>query len=371
MIKNPKFFLKFFLLALSAAATSSDKDVRQVANFQVAILLPLSGELKDEAKKYEEGFKMAEVDLKTQKTPIEIHFIDTKSSTEECARLFIEENKKKTDLIISPFSGWCLPKAIELSQNLKQATISLNKYPLLVEKKSSFLIHFSTHPDRYPQAMAIFAKESLKAESVAVVSEIGNQNSWKNAQTFKESWKKLSGKNLSESSISFSPLDTNSIVENAKKNKWKFVYFSSDEVKSAALIKAINDSGLKVTFLGDPSWESESFYKVPSESLAGNFFPIDYFSQDPDRYNLDTLEKYSKFLNKKTPSAAMALAFDSIMWVKEAVVKDRLQWWSLLEKMQDIPCLSHCEKINNKFYMERKITILSTQRQRSRFQSTL
>jgi ABC-type branched-subunit amino acid transport system substrate-binding protein len=370
----PKFLAKILLTTLSTALLSNEGAPQHRQEFQIAALIPLTGKDSEAGKKYELGLKIALNELKKQKSKnFELEIIDTKSDSTETLRLYHQKHEEKANLIISPFSGWNFTQIYELSKTLKQPTLNLQSSLSLIEKSSPYLYHFSTQGNRYPQAMAIFAKQRLHSKFVVCLSEIGNESSFKNAQIFEESWKKIKGEKISQERFSPTlPLDLTALITKAKKERWQHVYLSDSASLSAQVIKAFADAGLKLLFLGSPEWSQNGFFQNPGEHLVGHFFPIDYTYDNPSLYNKEFLYRYKEQLNSMPhPGIELALAYDSLLWIDTAITNDKNNWWIKLLKLKNLNFLTQGMFFNEHFNIERRLNVISTQQKDFRFQSEI
>jgi ABC-type branched-subunit amino acid transport system substrate-binding protein len=361
---NPKFFLQFFFILLSTAAMTSAAASRQVAKFQVRVLIPLSGTDQKLGSDYKLGFTKASQLLTNEKLPLDLRFEDTKGQNSEVLRLYEEAAKNGVDLIISPFLGWSLGQVHELSTSRRVPTISLSSQALLAQRASPNLVHFSSYRERFPQAMAIFAKDKLKSGNPVVLFERGVESSWEDARAFADAWKKLGGRSLKPLEVQADAVEFAKLVAKAKAERWETVYTSLSNAKNLSFMKLAYDAGLRLVFLGTPEWLQGDFYQQSGPFLIGHYFPVEYFSEDPERYNQDVLLKHFK-ASKLEPSTA--LAFDSLLMAARHWREDPKGWWKKMLAKKDLECLSGCEYFGRGSFMERRITILSTQQSQPRF----
>lgn len=167
--------------------------------------------------------------------------------------------------------------------------------------------------------MANFAKNTLKAQRVAVFTDVKSDYSKGLAKFFKEGFLKAGGQIVAELDYNGGDKDFKGQLTAIKAANPEGVFVPGYYTDAALICIQAREVGLNVPFFGGDGWESEKLTEIGKEAVEGTYFSTHYSPDAGGPKGKAFVEAYRKRYNGKTPDAMAALGYDSAMILIDAM----------------------------------------------------
>lgn len=166
--------------------------------------------------------------------------------------------------------------------------------------------------------MANFAKQTLKADRIALLTDAKNDYSKGLAKAFKEQLAKNGGTLTAELDYNGGDKDFKAQLTSIKSSDPQAVFVPGYYNDVALIARQAKEIGLSVPLFGGDGWESENLLQVAGDAVEGYYFST-HCSPDDDSPKMKAfVEAYTAKYNKK-PDAMAALGYDSVYVLAEAI----------------------------------------------------
>ena len=167
--------------------------------------------------------------------------------------------------------------------------------------------------------MANFAKKTLKAQKVAVFTDVKSDYSKGLAKFFKEGFVKAGGQIVSELDYNGGDKDFKGQLTAIKAANPDGVFVPGYYTDAALICIQAKEVGLTVPMFGGDGWESEKLTEIGKEAVEGNYFSTHYSPDSGGDKGKAFVEAYKKRYNGKVPDAMAALGYDSAVILADAI----------------------------------------------------
>jgi branched-chain amino acid transport system substrate-binding protein len=131
------------------------------------------------------------------------------------------------------------------------------------------------------QAMARFARESLKLERISILQDGRNAYSLGLSQAFQEGFKRLGGTIVSIEGYSKGDTDFRAPLLAVKKVKPQALYLPGFYGEVGIMARQAREVGLELPLLGGDGWESERLLALAGNALEGSYYSTHYAVDNP------------------------------------------------------------------------------------------
>lgn len=169
--------------------------------------------------------------------------------------------------------------------------------------------------------MANFARNTLKAERVAVFTDVKSDYSKGLARFFKEGFIKAGGQIVAELDYNGGDKDFKGQLTAIKAANPQGVFVPGYYTDAALICIQAREVGLTVPLFGGDGWESEKLIEIGKEAVEGNFFSTHYSPDAGGEKGKAFVESYKKRYNGKVPDAMAALGYDSALILFDAMTR--------------------------------------------------
>lgn len=166
--------------------------------------------------------------------------------------------------------------------------------------------------------MANFAQKTLKANKVAVFTDVKSDYSKGLAKFFKETFTK-SGQITTELDYSGGDKDFKAQLTTIKNSNPEAVFVPGYYTDVALIRIQARQLGLNVPFFGGDGWEGADLLKIGKEAVEGDYFSTHYSPDAGSPKGKIFVEAYKKRYDGKVPDAMAALGYDSAMILADAI----------------------------------------------------
>ena len=166
--------------------------------------------------------------------------------------------------------------------------------------------------------MANFAKTTLKAQKVAVFTDVKSDYSKGLAKFFKESFTK-SGTLTAELDYNGGDKDFKAQLTAIKDSNPDAIFVPGYYTDVALICIQAKQLGISAPLFGGDGWESSTLVEIGKDSVEGNYFSTHYSPEAGSPKGQAFVDAYKKRFNGKVPDAMAALGYDSAMILAAAI----------------------------------------------------
>ena len=167
--------------------------------------------------------------------------------------------------------------------------------------------------------MANFAKQTLKANKVAVLTDAKSDYSKGLAKYFKEQHAKNGGTLAIELDYNGGDKDFKAQITSIKASQPDAVFVPGYYTDVALICLQAKELGLSVPLFGGDGWESEKLLEIGGDAVNGHYFSTHYSPDEESPKVKGFVEAYQKRFNGKKPDAMAALGYDSMCVLADAL----------------------------------------------------
>jgi branched-chain amino acid transport system substrate-binding protein len=168
-------------------------------------------------------------------------------------------------------------------------------------------------------ALANFATGTLKANKVAVLTDVKSDYSKGLAKYFKEKFKTNGGQIVSELDFNGGDKDFKGQLSAIKGAAPEAIFLPGYYTDVALICIQAKQLGLTVPIFGGDGWESETLLTIGKEAVNGNYFSTHCASDQATPQMTKFVDAYKKRFSGKIPDAMAVLGYDSAMVLADAI----------------------------------------------------
>ncbi len=255
--------------------------------------------------------------VKGKKLAVRVY--DSQGKPEEAAqavtRLIAQD---KVAVIIGEAASSVSMAMAEKAQAAKVPQITYTSTAPEVTQKGDYIFRVCFIDPFQGRVMAKFARENLKLNQVAVLTDNKSAYSIGLAKVFVEEFTKAGGKITSNESYSKGDTDFRAQLTAIKQLKPEAVFVPGYYTDVGLIARQAREVGLKVPLLGGDGWESEKLFELGGSALEGSYFSNHYALDNPDPLLKAFAEKYQKAYGSQ-PDSVAALAYDATKLAVDAM----------------------------------------------------
>jgi branched-chain amino acid transport system substrate-binding protein len=212
---------------------------------------------------------------------------------------------------------------------------SLEAAPVCQENKIPMVSPSSTNPDVTKQgdyifrvcfidpfqgtAMAKFAKGRLKAQKVAVLSDVAAPYSVGLANFFKQQFTADGGQIVAEQKFNSGDKDFKAQLTSIKAANPDAIFVPCYYTEAGLIVRQARQLGITVSLFGGDGWEAPELLEIGGEALEGCYYSTHYSSEDASPAVQDFVKKFKAKNKDEVPDAMAALGYDSMMVLADAI----------------------------------------------------
>ena len=166
--------------------------------------------------------------------------------------------------------------------------------------------------------LARFAKEVLKAQKVAVLTDVRAPYSVGLAQYFKEPFSSGGGNIVADLRFSGGDKDFNAQLTAIKAANPDAVFVPGYYTEAGLICLQARRLGINVPIFGGDGWESPKLIEIGGKAAEGTYYSTHYSPEDQTPLVQDFVRKYRE-RHKETPDAMAALGYDSAKILADAM----------------------------------------------------
>jgi branched-chain amino acid transport system substrate-binding protein len=168
------------------------------------------------------------------------------------------------------------------------------------------------------KVMALFARQTLKLDKVAILKDVKNDYSLGLADAFQKSFTAAGGKIVAEQSYSQGDTDFSAQLTAIKGSGAQAIWVPGYYAEVGAIARTAARLGVKVPLMGGDGWDAPELFTIGGDALNGSYFS-NHFAPDQaspmaQKFVADFKAKYGQL-----PTGLGALGYDGIMIIADAI----------------------------------------------------
>ncbi len=167
--------------------------------------------------------------------------------------------------------------------------------------------------------MANFAKKTLKAQKIAIFTDVKSDYSKGLAKFFKEAFTGAGGQIVAELDFNGGDKDFKGQLTSIKAANPDGVFVPGYYTDAALICIQAKEVGLTVPIFGGDGWESEKLTEIGKEAVEGTYFSTHYSPDAGGPKGAAFVAAYKARFSGKLPDAMAALGYDSAMILASAI----------------------------------------------------
>jgi len=167
--------------------------------------------------------------------------------------------------------------------------------------------------------MAKFARDTLHANRVAVMTSVSNAYSVGLSNFFKETFAADGGEIAIEQRFSEGDKDFKAQLTAIRAANIDAIFVPGYYTEAALICKQARELGLTVPLFGGDGWEAPQLLEIGGDAVEGTYYSTHYASENHTPAVDAFVSKYKARFDGATPDALAALGYDSAMVLVDAI----------------------------------------------------
>lgn len=169
--------------------------------------------------------------------------------------------------------------------------------------------------------LAEFTKRSLKAQKVAILSDVSAPYSVGLAKYFKEPFVANGGQVVSEQKYTGGDKDFKAQLTAIKAANPDAICVPGYYTEAGLIVAQARQLGMTVPLFGGDGWEAPELIQIGQEALEGTYYSTHFSAENQEPKIQKFVQAYRAKHNGETPDAMAALGYDSAMVLAGAITR--------------------------------------------------
>lgn len=247
-------------------------------------------------------------------------FEDNQSKSGESATVVkkLISREKAVAILGEVASGRSLEAAPICQQN-KVPMISPSSTNPTVTEKGDYIFRICFIDPFQGTVMARFAKDTLKAKKVAVLTDVAAAYSVGLADYFKAQFTKDGGTIVADQKFSSGDKDFKAQLTAIKAANPEAIFVPCYYTEAGLITQQARGLGINVPLFGGDGWEAPELLQIGGKAMEGTYYSTHYSPEATDKAVVDFVAKFKKRFDNETPDAMAALGYDSVYVLVDAI----------------------------------------------------
>jgi len=210
-------------------------------------------------------------------------------------------------------------EAAPICQNAKVPMISPSSTNPKVTEVGDFVFRVCFIDPFQGTVMALFAKNTLKAKNVAVLTDAAAPYSVGLATFFKEKFVADGGKISVEQKFSSGDKDFKAQLTAIKASNPEAIFAPCYYTEAGLIAQQARQLGINLPIFGGDGWEAPELVTIGGKAMDGNFYSTHYSPEDKAEMVQTFVKKFKARWNNEVPDAMAALGYDSALVLADAI----------------------------------------------------
>jgi branched-chain amino acid transport system substrate-binding protein len=210
-------------------------------------------------------------------------------------------------------------EAAPICQNAKVPMISPSSTNPKVTEVGDFVFRVCFIDPFQGTVMATFAKNTLKAKNVAVLTDAAAPYSVGLATFFKEKFVADGGKIAVEQKFSSGDKDFKAQLTAIKAASPEAIFAPCYYTEAGLIAQQARQLGINLPIFGGDGWEAPELLTIGGKAMDGTFYSTHYSPEDKAEMVATFVKKFKARWNNEVPDAMAALGYDSALVLADAI----------------------------------------------------
>lgn len=192
--------------------------------------------------------------------------------------------------------------------------------------------------------LADFAKRTLKARKVAVLSDVAAPYSTGLAEYFQKAFVAGGGEVVAEQKYASKDKDFRAQLTAIKAAEPDAVFVPGYYTEAGLIVAQARQLGITLPIFGGDGWEAPELIQIAGQALENTFYSTHYSSEAADPKVQAFVKAYQARYDGQTPDAMAALGYDSAMVLADAIRRagstEPSKLREALAATRDFPCVT-------------------------------
>ncbi len=316
-------------LALLASVALAISGCTERKGIKIGLITPLSGDVKTFGESSRNAFEIAVAEANAaggvagmKIIPVVVDDKNDPTEAANAANLLIHQQGVKA-IVGSVTSKTTIPVS-DMAQRYKVPTITgtaTNPKVTVADGVRKDYMFRACYTDSFQgRVMAKFSRETLKANTAAVLYDASNDYSKGIAEVFRDAFVAMGGAVPAYESYGKDDVDFAALLTKVKAAKPDVLFLPDYYNKVGLIARQVREQGLKVTLVGPDGWDSPELVKIAGNAIDGGYFSNHYSPDDTRPEVVSWVRKYKEKYGQ-TPDALGTLAYDAAKLLFEAIRK--------------------------------------------------
>jgi len=253
---------------------------------------------------------------------IDIVIEDDKGSPEEAARLTAKLiDQDKVIAIIAGGTSGNSRAAAPKAQASHIPLISPSSTDPAVTQTGNYIFRACFVDTFQGEVMASFARNTLKAQKAAILTDFNSPYSKGLTDYFKLSFGRLGGTIVSEQTYTQGDADFKGQLSTIRSAEPDVIYIPGYYGDVALIAKQARMIGLTQPLLGGDGWDAPELWQLGGDALNGAYISTHYSADNPSPEIQQFVESYKQRYGNLLPDAHAALAYDAARILFAAIAR--------------------------------------------------
>ena len=245
---------------------------------------------------------------------------DTQSKQGESASVVRKlVSRDKVVAILGEVASGRSLEAAPICQNAKVPMISPSSTNPKVTEVGDYVFRVCFIDPFQGTVMALFAKNTLKAKSVAVLTDAGAPYSVGLSSFFKEKFVADGGKIVIEQKFSSGDKDFKAQLTAIKAANPEAIFAPCYYTEAGLIVQQARQLGINLPVFGGDGWEAPELLTIGGKAMDGTYYSTHYSPEDKAEMVRTFVKKFQARWNNEVPDAMAALGYDSALVLADAI----------------------------------------------------
>lgn len=253
--------------------------------------------------------------------PVQLRVYDSQSRPEEAAAA--AQRLVTTDRVVAILGEAASSSSLAMApiaQRAQVVMVSPSSTNPAVTQAGEFIFRACFLDDAQGAAMARYARQTLKLNRVAIVTDLKSAYSTGLTQVFATRFTALGGEVVAHQSYAQGDTDFRAQLTALKRSAAEAIYLPGYYQDVAAIAEQAKELGLRVQFLGADGWSARRLLELAPEALEGAVFTDSYAADDPAPASKAFIERFTARFGQ-APNVNAALGYDAARLVIDAIAR--------------------------------------------------
>lgn len=192
--------------------------------------------------------------------------------------------------------------------------------------------------------LAEFARKTLKANRIAILSDVSAPYSVGLAEYFRKAYLADGGQIVAEQKYSSHDKDFKAQLTAIKGDNPDAIFVPGYYTEAGLIVLQARQLGINIPLFGGDGWEAPELIETAGNALEGTYYSTHYSPEDQSPLVQDFVKKFQARFDGETPDAMAALGYDSVMVLVDAMKRagttDSAKLRDAIAATKDLTCVT-------------------------------